>query len=285
MFFVRRSLWQRTLGEPMCERCLLSDSVSTDKVSGLGMSSRAKELQERKSRFVVNATLFLPLTCLWSDAVQGPLCFHSVDHSCASETGPTSLDVSANCMWMRCCISIRSQWRALGERVIQTVSFKHYLFIQTGTNRCSRIKHTWGHHLVGPVRDAQQKQRSRALFIVVALRPRCPTHPQHNATSHSCISSSCIAVTVDPEKDWWKEIRLDARQWDLNSTVYLRARLKRDITKKLLPWVTLLLWATELLKHGNVISKLHFEMFRLASTLSVIWNRPLLTSTLDLSPL
>lgn len=48
MFFVRRSLWQRTVGESIWERCLLSDSISSNKVSELGTSCTSAELQEVK---------------------------------------------------------------------------------------------------------------------------------------------------------------------------------------------------------------------------------------------
>lgn len=49
MFFVRRSLWQRTVGESICERCLFNDSISADKVSKLGTSRRAAGLLEGKT--------------------------------------------------------------------------------------------------------------------------------------------------------------------------------------------------------------------------------------------
>ncbi|TNN77269.1 hypothetical protein EYF80_012576 [Liparis tanakae] len=46
MFLVSRSLWQRTVGESTCERCLFRDSISTDRVSKLGTSWGAAALEE-----------------------------------------------------------------------------------------------------------------------------------------------------------------------------------------------------------------------------------------------
>lgn len=52
MFLVRRSLWQRTTGEPVCERFLFRDSISADRTSWPGMSSAAAEL-ERKEKLKI----------------------------------------------------------------------------------------------------------------------------------------------------------------------------------------------------------------------------------------
>lgn len=58
MFFVRRSLWQRTVGESSCNRCVFSSSISAAKVWMLGsqQSSAALWKVQKRNRVTVQKT-------------------------------------------------------------------------------------------------------------------------------------------------------------------------------------------------------------------------------------